>query len=265
MSGLANKTTAPVLGIIGGTGISQLDGFVLRDKIKPDTPFGDISGAVLLGQLHGREVALINRHGLLADGASKQHIPPHQINYRANLWALKQLQVTAVLGLNAVGGISAQWPPGRLGTPHDVIDYSWGREHTFFDVTSPMPFATHVELTPPFDATLRQQLQAAAELAEITLTQQGVVAVTNGPRLETVAEVQRLAQDGCELVGMTSMPEAALAAELELAYASLCFSVNWAAGKAPSSSGGIHAEIEATIADCQQQINALLASLLVAL
>ena len=266
MTTLASHTPAPCLAIIGGTGIAQLDGFVLRDKLTPDTPFGEISGAILVGQLHGCDVALLNRHGLLKDAGSTQHIPPHQINYRANLWALKQLNVNAVLALNAVGGITSAWPPGRLGTPHDVIDYSWGREHSFFDVTSPMPFAQHVELTPPFNHTLRTQLQTAAEVAGVQLTADGVVAVTNGPRLETAAEVLRLERDGCDLVGMTSMPEAALAAELDLRYASLCFSVNWAAGKAPDANGaGIHDEIAATMADCQQQINALLTALLPAL
>lgn len=263
MSTLGEQSPAPVLGIIGGTGINELEGFVLRDKVSPETPFGDISGVVLLGQLYGQEVALINRHGLLSEGASSQHIPPHQINYRANLWLLKSLKVKAVLALNAVGGISPQWPPGRLGTPHDVIDYTWGRQHSYFDVDSPVPFSEHIEFTPPFDLLLSQQLQRAAVSAKLELTQTGVVAVTNGPRLESKAEVQRLERDGCDLVGMTSMPEAALAAELSLPYASLCFAVNWAAGKAPDSAGAsIHAEIATTMAECQQQINALLAALL---
>lgn len=263
MTALADQTKAPVLAIIGGTGIAELAGFVLRDTVVPATPFGAISGGILLGQLHGKEVAIINRHGLLSAAGGKQHIPPHQINYRANIWALKRLGVPAVLALNAVGGITEEWPPGRLGTPSDLIDYSWGREHSYFDVNSAMPFDHHVELTPPFDTALSQQLHAAAGTANIPLCSQGVVAVTNGPRLETKAEVARLAKDGCDLVGMTSMPEAALAAELDLPYASLCFSVNWAAGKGPESdNAGIHAEIAETMVSCQQQINQLLAALL---
>lgn len=266
MTALSAQATTPVLAIIGGTGINQLEGFVLRDTIVPETPFGAISGGILLGRLHGKEVAIMNRHGLLSAAGSESHIPPHQINYRANIWALKRLNVPAVLALNAVGGITADWPPGRLGTPSDLIDYSWGREQSYFDVHSAMPFDHHVELTPPFNQALTRQLHAAATAAKLELCQRGVVAVTNGPRLETKAEVERLASDGCNLVGMTSMPEAALAAELDLAYASLCFSVNWAAGKGPEQGeGGIHAEIAETMAACQQQIAALLAKLLVTL
>lgn len=264
---LASKTTAPVLAIIGGTGIEALPGFIQRDSMMPETPFGAISGSLLLGTLHGKEVALINRHGLLkaaeAQPQAAQHIPPHAVNYRANIWALSRLAVKRVLGLNAVGGISQDWPPGRLGAPSDLIDYTSGRQHSYFDPTSPMPYAQHIELTPPFNQQLAVMLNEAAIAAGIEFTTSGVLAVTNGPRLETTAEVRRLEQDGCDLVGMTSMPEASLAAELNMQYASLAFSVNWAAGKAPklgqNAEQGIHDEIAATLSNCQTQLERLLA------
>lgn len=266
MTSLSAQTPAPMLAIIGGTGIESLEGFEQRDSLIPETPFGAISGALLLGRLHGVEVALINRHGLLLADQNTQQLPPHAVNYRANIWALAQLGVKQVLALNAVGGISGEWPPGRLGTPHDLIDYSSGREHSFFDPNSPMPYAHHVELTPPFNANLRGLLKQAALAADLAFTETGVLAVTNGPRLETVAEVLRLERDGCQLVGMTTMPEASLAAELELSYTSLAFSVNWAAGKAPCDGGdgsrpGIHDEIASTIASCQQQLSKLFSKL----
>lgn len=257
MVALTEQLTAPRLGIIGGTGIDALAGFELRDRLQPTTPFGAISGSLLLGQLHGVEVALINRHGILQDEAGS-HIPPHAVNYRANLWLLKQLNVAEVLALNAVGGIAGEWPPGRLGVPHDLIDYSYGRERTFFEPNSAVVYQHHVEMSEPFSVTMREKLIAAAQLAEIAFTDNGVLAVTQGPRLETPAEVKRLQRDGCDLVGMTTMPEAALAAELRLPYASLSFSVNWAAGKAPDVGKGIHDEIAATIAECQTQIGQLL-------
>ena len=255
---LATQTPTPKLGIIGGTGIDCLEGFELRDRIQPETPFGPISGSVLLGTLHGVEVALINRHGLLKDEQG-DHIPPHAVNYRANLWLLKQLSVERVLALNAVGGISEHWPPGRLGVPDDLIDYSYGRKHSFFDPDSPIGYHHHVEMGQPFSAAMNNAVAESAAQAGLIFQNGGVLAVTQGPRLETAAEVARLERDGCDLVGMTSMPEAALAAELALEYTSVAFSVNWAAGKAPDSSKGIHDEIVTTIASCQKQINQLLA------
>lgn len=272
---LARRTPAPELAIIGGTGIERLEDFILHQRLKPSSPFGDCSGSILVGELHGRSVAVLNRHGRLK-GEGGAAIAPHAVNYRANLWLLKQLGVNRVLALNAVGGITADWPPGRLGAPHDLIDYSYGRQQTFFDANSPWPYEQHVELSQPFSPTIASQLATAAAAAEVEFQQQGVIAVTQGPRLETPAEVRRLEADGCHLVGMTSMPEAALAAELDLEYGSLAFSVNWAAGKNPSQSiqadqspeqagqkiqlqvGQIHAEIEAVMARCQQQISRLL-------
>jgi purine nucleoside phosphorylase len=257
---LKDKTPAPTLGIIGGTGIEDLAGFELQQRLQPKTPFGAISGSILLGKLHGVDVALLNRHGLLK-GETGQHIPPHAVNYRANIWALAQLSLKRVLAFNAVGGISTMWPPGQLGLPHDLIDYSHGRAHSYFDPDSALDYHHHVEMSEPFSAELGQLITAAAKAANISLQTSGVIGVTQGPRLETAAEIKRLAQDGCDLVGMTSMPEAALAAELQLQYSSLAFSVNWAAGKAPDAQQGIHDEIAATIEHCQTQLGQLLAQL----
>lgn len=256
---LLAKTPAPKLAILGGTGIDALDGFELRNRIKPSTPFGEISGSVLIGSLYGAEVAQLNRHGLLKDEVGR-HVPPHAINYRANIWALKQLNVPRVLALNAVGGIAKEWPPGQLGVPNDLVDYSYGRAHTFFSPDVPFEFDHHVEMTEPFSSEMASNLDAAAKAAAVAFQQGGILAVTQGPRLETAAEVRRLERDGCDLVGMTSMPEAALAKELGLEYASIAFSVNWAEGKSPSPEAGIHSEIATTIASCQSQINQLLAA-----
>jgi 5'-methylthioinosine phosphorylase len=210
------------------------------------TPYGDASAPLQVGELGAHEVVFLARHG------QPHRIAPHLINYRANLWLLKQAGVEAVLAVNAVGGIHPAFGPGAMIVPHQVIDYTWGRESSFGDASNLL----HIDLTYPYDADWRARLAAAAA-ADDRLYDFGVYACTQGPRLETAAEVERLARDGCDLVGMTGMPEAALARELELPYASLCLSVNAAAGR---GTGVItHAEIEAVVASGMQRVEALLA------
>jgi 5'-methylthioinosine phosphorylase len=211
-----------VLGIIGGTGIEELDGLVIHEQHELATPFGAPSRPVQQGQLGEAAVFFLHRHGAPAA------IPPHRVNYRANIWALKSLGVTEVVGINAVGGIGDDMRPGRLVIPEQIIDYTWGREHTFDDGSSGE--LLHVDFTEPYDRELRLALINAATSCDCDFTSGGVHGVAQGPRLETAAEVRRMAQDGCDLVGMTGMPEAALARELGLAYASLCMVVNPAAG-----------------------------------
>jgi 5'-methylthioinosine phosphorylase len=210
------------LAIIGGTGIDELEGLeVLREHSLP-TPFGEPSRPVQEGRLGSAQLFFLQRHG--SPGA----IPPHLINYRANLWALKMLDVDGIIAINAVGGITAAMRPGRLLIPDQLIDYTWGREHTFDDGREGE--VMHIDFTEPYERALRQELLAAARAAEISHEAAGVHGITQGPRLETSAEIQRMARDGCDVVGMTGMPEASLARELGIPYASICMVVNPAAG-----------------------------------
>ena len=208
--------------IIGGTGLNRLPGFTLQDEIAVATPFGEASHPVQLGTLGEAPALFLARHGV------PHLIPPHRINYRANLWALRELGATEVLAVNAVGGITAQMAPGVLSVPEQLIDYTWGREHTFYDGGAMA--LEHIEFTKPYSSGVRGRLLQAAEAAAVACHDGGVYAATQGPRLETAAEITRLLRDGCDVVGMTGMPEAALAAELGLEYAALCIVVNWGAG-----------------------------------
>jgi 5'-methylthioinosine phosphorylase len=210
------------IGIIGGTGLEQLEGLTLVREHALATPFGAPSRPIQEGLLGGQTLYFLHRHG------SPAAIPPHRINYRANISALHALGVRRLVAVNAVGGISPDMQPGRLVIPDQIIDYSWGREHTFDDGSSGS--LQHIDFTEPYDRQLRLALVEAAETAGIAHEPCGVHAVTQGPRLETAAEVRRLARDGCDVVGMTGMPEAALARELGMAYACVCMVVNPAAG-----------------------------------
>lgn len=210
------------LAIIGGTGISELEGLEVLRAHPLQTPFGSPSRPIQEGRLGSATLFFLQRHG--SPGA----IPPHLINYRANLWALQSLGVGGIVAINAVGGITPAMRPGRLLIPDQVIDYTWGREHTFDDGRNGE--LMHIDFTEPYERTLRQELLAAAESAGISHEPAGVHGITQGPRLETSAEVQRMARDGCDVVGMTGMPEASLARELGIPYASICMVVNPAAG-----------------------------------
>lgn len=209
-----------MIGVIGGTGLSEPK-FLNDVQIRQiSTPYDHQAVQILTGALQGKAVAFVPRHG------RGHKVPPHRVNYRANLWALQAIGVTAVVGVNAVGGIHADTGPGRLAVPEQIIDYSWGREHTYF--ADGLDAVTHIDFTHPYDAELRRLLIDAGQGHALWPT--GVYGCTQGPRLESAAEIQRLLRDGCDMVGMTGMPEAALARELGLAYACLALSVNWAAG-----------------------------------
>jgi len=209
-----------MIGVIGGTGLTE-PVFLKNVKIVPvPTPYADLAVDVTTGTVGHHPVAFIPRHG------RGHRVPPHRVNYRANLWALREAGVLAVVGVNAVGGIHARTAPGALAVPKQIIDYSWGREHTFF--ADGLESVTHIDFTQPYDERMRQLLLAS--VGDIEVWDGGVYACTQGPRLESAAEVRRLQRDGCDMIGMTGMPEAALARELELPYACLALSVNWAAG-----------------------------------
>ncbi|MCK7594225.1 S-methyl-5'-thioinosine phosphorylase [Pseudomarimonas salicorniae] len=214
------------LAIIGGTGLYRLAGLESPREASLPTPFGHASAPARVGTLAGRRVAFLARHG---EGHS---VAPHRINYRANLHMLHALGARRVLALNTVGGITPRFAPRALGVPDQIIDYTWGRESTFCD--APGAAVQHAEFAEPYDADLRAALLRAGSDAGVELVEGGCYAATQGPRLETRAEISRLRRDGCDVVGMTGMPEAALARELDLAYACLVIVANWAAGCDPA-------------------------------
>jgi 5'-methylthioinosine phosphorylase len=237
-----------VVAIIGGTGLTQLEGLSIREAVSLDTPYGAPSADILRGEFGGREVLFLARHG------HPHRIPPHQVNYRANLWALKQAGAEAIIAVNAVGGIHAAMGTGHFCVPHQLIDYTWGRAHTFYE--GELEHVTHVDFTHPYDAALRARLIAALQAEGCGYSGHGVYACSQGPRLETVAEIARMERDGADIVGMTGMPETALARELALPYACLALVVNPAAGK---SAGVITmAEIEQALADGMGKVKAVL-------
>jgi 5'-methylthioinosine phosphorylase len=211
------------LGIIGGSGLTRLKALEIERQEIVGTPYGDPSAPLTFGRFDGGSVIFLPRHG----GAHT--IPPHRVNYRANLWALKTAGVERVIGMAAVGGVTAPLAPGVLCVPDQIIDYTWGREHTLFETD--LASVTHVDFTEPYCESLRRELLQAAERVGVIMHDGGTYGATQGPRLESTAEIRRLERDGCDMVGMTGMPEAALARELGLCYASLALSVNWAAGK----------------------------------
>ena len=225
------------LAIIGGTGLTQLSNLNSVSRKRVETPYGMPSAEFVTGEFNGKEVVFLARHG------NPHSIAPHKINYRANIWGLKQLGVEQIIAVAAVGGITAAMQPAHIAIPDQVLDYSYGREHTFFaDGSLPL---THVDFTWPYTPALRQQLLAAAVQVGISITPTGTYGCTQGPRLESIAEIKRMEQDGCDVVGMTGMPEAALARELGIEYAAIAVIANWAAGK---SDGEITmAEIEANL------------------
>ena len=237
-----------MLGIIGGTGLYQLEG-VETVAQQVDTDYGLPS--TVLHRLDQRAVFLA-RHGV------DHSIPPHRINYRANIQALYDAGVTQILSVNAVGGCSPAFAPGELFMPVQLIDYTYGREHSFHDTLS--GFSDHIDFTEPFSAILQQQLQTIADHCSVALRREGTYACTQGPRFETAAEVRRLQRDGCDMVGMTVMPEAALAAERGMGYASLSVVVNYAAGVQPEMPS--MPEIEQTMNTAMLRVRKLVAALL---
>lgn len=212
------------LAIIGGTGLTRMEGLTVTRREMVKTPYGAPSCPIVFGEMGGRQVAFLARHG------STHRIPPHRINYCANLWALNSVGIKNIIAVGAVGGISSECPVGAIVVPDQIIDYTHGRECTFFDGgDNPVE---HIDFSYPYDETLRSALiDGAAAVEGQTLVKQGVYGVTQGPRLETAAEIRRMVNDGCTIVGMTGMPEAALAAELGLAYACCAAVVNPAAGR----------------------------------
>jgi 5'-methylthioinosine phosphorylase len=215
-----------LLAIIGGSGLSKLGIMEVTQRRVARTPYGEPSGALTLGRIRGREVVFLARHGY------GHTIAPHEVNYRANLWALKDAGADTVVSVASVGGIRNDCSPGQLLLPHQVIDYTWGRASTYYEGAG-VP-VNHIDFTEPYSVRLRRKLLAAAAACGEKMVEAGVYAATQGPRLETAAEINRLERDGADIVGMTGMPEAVLAREISLEYATIAVVANYAAGRGDS-------------------------------
>jgi len=238
-----------MLAIIGGTGLTRLSTLAVAHREVVRTPYGEPSSALLFGQIAGRDAVFLARHG------HGHTIPPHRVNYRANLWALRERGAKAVLAVASVGGIRGA-APGDIVLPHQLIDYTSGRETTFFDGGDQR--VVHVDFTHPYSARLRGACIAAAKSSGIAVADGGVYGAVSGPRLETAAEIDRLERDGATLVGMTGMPEAALARELELPYAAIAVVVNHAAGRGDSAQEVSMEAIAAILETAMDRVRALL-------
>jgi 5'-deoxy-5'-methylthioadenosine phosphorylase len=234
------------IAIIGGSLLGEMREFTGISEAPPQTPYGEPSGIFSSGRIHGMEVVYLNRHG------PAHHLAPHQINYRANIFALDMLGVSHAISMTAVGGISKLMSPMQWVVPDQLIDYTYGREHTFNEYDAQQ--VQHIDFTWPFDDGLRNTLQQAVNMAGMSCIARGTYGVTQGPRLETIAEIIRLERDGCDIVGMTAMPEAALARELDINYATLSLVVNWAAGKGDEAEIISMEEISRRIAEGNQQV-----------
>jgi 5'-deoxy-5'-methylthioadenosine phosphorylase len=237
------------LAIIGGSGLTSLKNLEVTRREVVYTPYGEPSGPLTHGRLCGKEMVFLPRHGY------GHTIPPHLINYRANLQALQQIGVKQLIAIAAVGSIRADVLPGSIVIPDQIVDYTWGRAHTFFE-GGDMP-VTHIDFTRPYSAELRALLMRGCAGAGLTCNGLATYGATQGPRLETAAEINRLERDGCDIVGMTGMPEAGLAAELGLAYASCAVVANMAAGRGEASIS--MAEIEHTLKQAMEKVRTLLA------
>lgn len=253
-----------VIGIIGGSGFGDFGPLrclnnqdVAPSRQRVETPYG-YAEDIMVGELasaisttnsttannnittSSSTIVFMPRHG------HGHRLPPHKINYRANIWALKSLGVTTIIAINAVGGIGERCVPGAIVIPDQLIDYTYGRDQTYADILT--DDINHIDFGLPYEPEIRIRLLTAAERLGLAVEVEGCYACTQGPRLETAAEVQRLKRDGNTLVGMTAMPEAALAKELGLAYASICIVANWGAGLSsePISLADIHRVLDQT-------------------
>ena len=221
-----------MLGIIAGSGLQRLNHLenVRREIVR--TPFGETSCAITLGQLAGVDVAFLNRHGY------GHTLAPHQINYRANIWALQKIGVQTVCAVGSTGSFLESIQPGQLIVPSDILDYTQGRKNTYFE--GPDHPIVYTDMSEPFDVTVRANLIAAAQKLQLPVVSEAVYACTNGPRLETRAEVRRMVGDGAQVVGMTLVPEVILAKEIGLNYAAITVCTNYAAGVGDTQAHDLH-------------------------
>lgn len=239
-----------MLAIIGGSGLTQLATLDLLRREVVRTPYGEPSGALTFGNLCGKPVVFLARHGY------GHTIPPHRVNYQANLWALHNAKADAIISVASVGGIRADLCPGSLVVPDQIIDYTWGRKSTFHE-GSEEP-VVHIDFTEPYDDGIRQRILRAGVAAGEKIFDGAVYAATQGPRLETAAEINRLERDGADVVGMTGMPEAALARELGIPYAAINVVANYAAGRANSANRICFDEIDVVLREAMGRVRKVL-------
>jgi 5'-methylthioinosine phosphorylase len=239
-----------MLAIIGGSGLSQLGNMKVEKRKVARTPYGEPSGPLTFGRIGVSDVVFLARHGY------GHTVAPHEVNYRANIWALKEEGVAGVVSVASVGGIRKDLVPGTLMVPDQIIDYTWGRGSTFFEgAKAPV---THIDFTEPYSTALRQQILDAARACREGLVDGGVYAVTQGPRLETAAEIHRIERDGADVVGMTGMPEAVLARELGLEYAAIAVVANYAAGRGDSVRGISLERINAVLEEAMNRVRKII-------
>ena len=241
------------LAVIGGSGLSKLASLEITQRKVVRTPYGEPSGALTFGSIRGHGMVFLARHGY------GHTISPHEVNYRANLWALKEENVSGVVSVASVGGIRRDVAPGTLLVPDQIIDYTWGRRSTFFEgVGAPV---THIDFTEPYTQSLRQRILAAARACGESMLDGGTYAASQGPRLESAAEIDRFERDGAAIVGMTGMPEAALARELGLEYAAIAVSANYAAGRGESEHAVPMERIEAVLGEAMGRVRRIIEQL----
>lgn len=232
-----------MLAIIGGSGLTHLTTLAVSRRELVRTPYGEPSGPLTLGAIGALPSIFLARHGY------GHTIPPHEVNYRANIWSLKEMGATEIIAVASVGGIRGDLKPGDIVVPHQIIDYTSGRRSTFHEGENCK--VTHIDFTDPYDEPLRRKILQAAARAGVDVGDGAVYGTTQGPRLETAAEIDRMARDGCDLVGMTGMPEAVLARELGIPYAAIIVIANYAAGRQDSRHGiqfdAINAVLEQTM------------------
>ncbi len=227
-----------MLGVIGGSGLYKIDGFKKIDELKIETPFGEPSSPIIIAEYEGRNLAFLSRHG------TDHSIPPHLVNYRANIWALRKIGIKRILGIGAVGSINEKIKPGDYIIISDFLDFTKSRKSTFYegrfgksiegkgtveDLIN-LKKVVHVDMTDPYCPEMRAILKAVLSDRGYPFKEKGVYVCTEGPRFETPAEIRVFKKLGGDVVGMTGYPEVALARELALCYASLCISANPAAG-----------------------------------
>lgn len=239
-----------MLAIIGGSGLTQLGYLNVTRREVVRTPYGEPSSILSFGHIGCREVVFLARHG------HGHTIPPHLVNYRANIWALaKAAEADGIISVASVGGIRSDLKPGVVVVPHQIIDYTWGRKHTYEDGGDDQ--VVHVDFTEPYDNKLRQSLLAAAAQVGEPIVDGAVYATTQGPRLETAAEINKYERDGADIVGMTGMPEAGLARELGIPYAAICVVANWCAGRHDSANGIRFGDIEARLQEALVRVRSI--------
>lgn len=239
-----------MLAIIGGRGLTELENLKITHRQVLRTPYGEPSGAFMFGTLNQHEVIFLARHGY------GHTIPPHLVNYRANLWALREQGVTEVVSVATVGGIRADLTPGVMVVPDQIIDYTHGRDATYFDTGDTR--YTNANFALPYSAELRSRILKSARAVGQECVDGGVYAATQGPRLDSIAEVNRYERDGAHMIGMTGMPETALAMELELKYATIAVVANYAAGRGDSKLGINMEQVNATAIASMERVRAIL-------